>query len=526
MSIKWTVSLLFTLIVISQDAHSQEFNNLQLTEKELNLAIERAYSTGATKGFAGFKPFSKLDLVNAYIASPDSYIYDYIKKDLIDLGLSEEGVTAPSLYLEPLSEGTFRVYTFSTDVPEKKTYCLENMEGNCLDKGLNAFLNIAGQGRLHRNITFFYEGQLKGSKEEKDAILKKAYIKVKTGPFRWEFGKDSIWIGHGYHSSLLLSSNAEPFLLAKLDTDPFSLPFFLSFLGEFRYTLFHGWLDDFNMLGHRLSWKPFDIFEFGANQTVVYAKGRGYKITDWPHLFFSSDENVPGTYFNNDQRASLDMALYMPFLGKLPFLKGGKIYVEYAGEDAYAYWQKEDGQWVGPFGFEFLGGGILAGLYLTTGKTDFRIEYAENYRSYPIFYDWYKKHGINYASKGEQWYKGAPFLNKGVLMGHHMGPEAEDIFFEIRHKFENLILAGFYDRERHHLYKKIDQYHIYKTTPEIRYQYGIEALWKLKKIELQGTVIYNRYKNVDSNPDPLKIEVTAGKDAKELITGLGIKYLW
>jgi hypothetical protein len=514
-------TIFLILLIIASTGYAQEFNNIPITEKELNSDIERSFSMGITRGFSGIKPYSKKELLNVYGETQSGYIYRYIERDLM-----VEDSSSSNFYIEPISYITLRAYSFDTDVPGKKSYCLENMEGNCLDKALNAFLNVTGQGRLHRNITFFYEGQLKGSEEETDAILKKAYIKVKTGPFHWEFGKDSLWIGHGYHGSLLLSSNAEPFLLAKLDTDPFRLPFFLSKIGEFKYTLFHGWLDDFNMLGHRLAWKPFDIFEFGANQTVVYAKGRGYDITDWPHLFFSSEENVPGAYFNNDQRASLDIALYMPFLNKLPLLQGGKIYVEYAGEDTYAVWQKEDKNWVGPFGFEFLGGAILTGLYLTTGSTDFRIEYAENYRSYPIFYDWYEKHGIHKASKGEQWYKGTPFLNKGVLMGHHMGPEAEDIFFEIKHRFDNLSLTGFYDKERHHLYKKIDQYHIYKTTPEIRHQYGLDILYAFERFEINGTVIYNRYKNVDSDPDTLKISVTEGKEAKEVIGGIGIRYLW
>ena len=540
MRIKLTVFLLLLLVVTLSNAFSQEFNNIRLTENELNLTIERAYSTGATNGFAGIRPFSELDLVNAYVAAPDDYTYNYIRKDLLDIGLSKEGSSSPSFYLEPLSEVTFRVYTFSTDVPNKKSYCLENMEGNCLDKGLNAFLNVVGGGRLSRNVTFFYEGQIQAGKEDTDAILKKAYIKLKTGSLSWELGKDSIWLGHGYHGSLLLSSNAEPFLLFKVTTEePFRLPFFLKRLGEFQYTMFHGWLDNFNMLGQRLAWKPFSLLELGVNQTVTYYKDKGIKVWDWPHVFFSSSENIGGQHankYNNDQRASLDAALYMPFLNKLPYLKGGKIYAEYGGEDIYAWWQKADPTtgghhaWRGPLGFDFLGEGFILGLFLTSGDTDFRYEYAENYESHPLFFDWYKFVGVDYPSKGEQWYRGIPFSYKGALMGHVMGPEAEDNYFEIKKRAGNFVFTAFYDRQRHHIYNKIDQYHIYPATPEIRQQKGLDVLYAFKRFEIDATVIYNTYKNVNSNPDILAstkaYHILVGQDAKELITGVGIKYLW
>lgn len=500
--------------------YAMEFNNLPFTDKELNIDIERAYSMGLLQGFSGIKPYSKDELFKVYSATEDHKNIDkYIEKDIATLN---------RFFIEPLSDIKLRLYYFNTTVPGKERYCIENTEGSCLDKGLTSFINFTGQGRVNENIVFFYEGQTKTSGEVKEASLKKAYIKLRTGKVTWEFGRDSLWIGHGYHGSFLLSSNAEPFLLFKFDTEePFRLPLFLSKIGEFKYTIFHGWLDNFNILGHRLGYKPIPLIEIGANQTAVYRTDKGYKITDWPHILFSSEENVPGAYYNTDQRGSLDIALYMPFLSKIPPLKGGKIYAEYGGEDTFAWWQKEDRTWHGPLGFEFLGQGIMLGLFLTTGQTDLRLEYSENYRSYPIFFDWYKKHGINYASKGERWYRDIGFLNDNVIMGHHMGPEAEDLFIELRHRFKNFTVTGFYDRERHHLYEKIDQYHIYKTTPEIRNQYGLEVILQgWKQFELSTQIIYSRYENVDTDPSPLKINVNEGRNANELITGFSISYRW
>jgi hypothetical protein len=518
------------MLVNFTSAYAQVFNYVPLTEEELNLAVERGFAMGLTSGFSGIRPYSKIELLNLYHETQDEYLLKYIRKDLMEIGASPDGKTAPSgFYLEPISYLQTKAYIFDTDIDGKEKYCIENMEGTCLDDGFSSFTNLVGQGRLHRNVTFFYEGQLKVGEEETRGILKKAYIKIKTGKVVWEFGKDSIWIGHGRHGSFLLSSNAEPFLLFKLDTEePFRLPFFLNKAGEFKYTFFHGWLDDFNILGHRLAWKPVSILELGANQTVVYDQDKGIEVWDWPRIFVNSQENLGGK-FDNDQRGSLDLALYMPFLKKVPYagLKGGKLYAEYGGEDTYAWWQEEDGTWYGPLGFEFLGQGIIMGLFLTTGKTDFRFEYAENYRSYPILYNWYDDVGVDYPSKGELWYQGPPFLNRGVIMGHHIGPESLDVYYEIRHRFsDELIVSGFYDRQRHHLYNKIDQFNIFPTTPEKRYQYGLDALYSLKKFEFSGTFIYNKYENLDTNVDPLRFNIVKGKEAEEFIASLGIRYIF
>lgn len=513
---------LFCVIANATPVFSQEFNNIPLTDREMNLEVERAFAEGVTNGFSGIRPFSKVELLNAYHDTKDVHIYRFIKKDLMEVGMSPDGKTIPSsFYLEPLTDVTFRAYNFSTNVPGKKKYCLENMEGNCLDEGFNAFTNVTGQARLHNNVTFYYEGELKYSKEETKGLLKKAYIKVKTGPVTWEFGKDSLWLGHGYRGSLLLSNNAEPFPLFKVQVErPFDLPL--------QYTLFHGWLDDFNILGHRLAWKPFSILELGANQTSVYRKDKNFKVWDWPHLFFSSEENVPGATFNTDQRGSLDIALYMPFVNKVPYLglKGGKIYAEYGGEDTFAWWQKEDKTWHGPLGFEFLGGGYILGLYLTTGNTDFHYEYAENYESHPLLWDWYAANGINKASKGEQWYRGIPFLSKDLLMGHIMGPEGENNYFELRHRISDLVLTGFYERRRNHLYNKIDQYNIFPATPVERRQFGLEALYSWKSLDLSATIIHNVYRNTDISNDPLKFNIVPGLSSKETVIGVGIRYIF
>ncbi len=529
---------LFLCIVVSlvgvPGIWAAAFHDVPLSDGNLVREIERAYATGAIKGFGGFKHYTTEDLINSYLASPNDFLLNRLRKDL-------EDYEKPSLpfFIEPISNIEVGFYQFHTDVPNKEIYCVENQDGLCVADGFNLVSTFTGRARLHSNVVLQYEARAQLGEHKQKLSLQRLYGKYTLGPFEFTAGKESLWLGHGVHGSFLLSTNAEPFWLVKLTTSDFHIPY-LELLGKFKYMFFHGWLNDFNMLGHRLGWKPFDILEFGATQTVTYRRDKGYTILDWPKLLFSSEENVPGAEYNNDQRASLDVALYMPFLKKLPYLEGGKIYAEYAGEDIYAWWQEEDGTWYGPFGFEFLGGGLLIGGFFTTGSTDLRIEWSENYRSYPLFWDWYCNNALSkqmgqcipYASKGETWYRNIRFTNGDAIAGHHMGPEAEDFYIELGRWFgknKNLRINVFYDKEKHHLFTKIDQFHIYKTTPEIRHQYGLSGLYIYKKYEISLGVLYSRYENVDTNPDPLIINdstIARGKDVSEWVVSVGFRYVW
>lgn len=519
--------LLLFFSSINSHAYADEFNNISLIESGLSAEVERSFSMGIASGFGGIRPFSEIELLNIYNQTQG----EDIKKNILTAGLSSEGESPSSyFYIEPISDIKFSVYEFSTDVPDKKRYCLENIEGTCIDEGLTTFLNLAGQGRLFKKITFFYEGQIKDSSEGVTGDLKKAYLKLKTGIVSWEFGKDSIWLGHGYHGSLLLSNNAEPFPMIKLNTEE---PLHIPYLGQFQYTLFHGWLDDFNIMGHRLAWKPWTVVEFGANQTSVYSKNHDYKIWEWPRIFSASEENTPGSKYGTDQRASLDIALYLPFLGKIPPLKGGKLYAEYAGEDLVAAWQPEDKHlgWIWPFGFDFLTGAYMIGGMVTTGDTDIRVEYTENYKSTPLFFDIYKYYNLPYYYDANEWYVSGPYFTYGdSLLGHHMGRDADDLFLEISHKFRNLTLKVFYDKERHRIYEitgsQGDNKIVEAATPEFKYQHGLDVSYKTGKYEINALIVYNEYKNVSGSTDPLNVTPVQGMNAYEWITGVGIKYFW
>ena len=430
---------------------------------------------------------------------------------IIDIALAGDVVPSINYYFKPITQFSIRNYNYGSDFSNTK-YCLENSEGDCLDKRVNFFTEWGGEGGIGKRLSLLYRAQL----QDVDRFrFKQASLRLRTGIVSWKVGKDTVWLGHGYHGSLLLSTNAEGFLLFHFKTeDPFRLPWVLSKAGEFKYELFHGWLEDFNLLGHRLSWSPVPLIEFGFNQTVTYAKDRGYQLIEYPRVHFSSTENLGGQ-FDNDQRGSLDLALYMPFLSKLPPLKEGKFYAEYAGEDSYAWWQEEDGKWVWPIGFDYLHTAYMLGLFLTTGQTDFRVEYAQNHRNKPLFTH---INGIDLGGGGSPaWYSKIPFVNDRVFLGHHMGSQADDLFFQMEHRWLPFSIKYFYDIERHGMFN-------YPNSPEIRQQFGTTLSYRYMKTDVSANFLINRFKNVDFNPNPLGFDIREGTDRREYVIGFGIEW--
>jgi hypothetical protein len=223
--------------------------------------------------------------------------------------------------------------------------------------------------------------------------------------------------------------------------EPLFLPWGLDWIGGFRFTLFNGWLSDDNpspadprygsgvdavkdpgLLGMRFSYHPTSWFDLGFSRTILFG-GRGREVydtpKDWWELFTARNENtLPGesTRYDNDQYASFDVTARLPVLNGLGLLKSGKIYWEHGGTDLNAPWKHNEG-W-SPLIIDLLRLSDLAGLYLSTGVTDLRVEYALTHKA------WY--HNKNY-SQG--------YTYQGHPLGHHMGGDAQDWYVEVSRYF-------------------------------------------------------------------------------------------
>ena len=66
--------------------------------------------------------------------------------------------------------------------------------------------------------------------------VQKGYAKLSPWDMELEAGRDSLWWGQGAHGTLLMTDNAPPLALVKLDNpSPSLLPWFLQYLGPFKY---------------------------------------------------------------------------------------------------------------------------------------------------------------------------------------------------------------------------------------------------------------------------------------------------
>jgi hypothetical protein len=82
--------------------------------------------------------------------------------------------------------------------------------------------------------------------------------------------------------------------------------------------------------------------------------------------------------------------------------------------------------------------GVQFNDVLKTGRTDFRVEYADDIvPGYPsVFYT----HSL-YTSG---------YTYEGRVIGHHMGPESRDLFMQVSHYLrDDLIVDLAYDRHTH-----------------------------------------------------------------------------
>jgi hypothetical protein len=138
---------------------------------------------------------------------------------------------------------------------------------------------------------------------------------------QFSFGKQSQWLGVGESGPLLMSNNAEPVLMAKMDTvSPFLVPLLSRILGPARFEYFIGQLGghqfEYNdtpkvpvllgprninpqpyLSGYKVTFKPTPDFEFGMGITAQFA-GPGLPFTwhNFLRTFYShtSGANNPG----------------------------------------------------------------------------------------------------------------------------------------------------------------------------------------------------------------------------------------
>jgi hypothetical protein len=391
--------------------------------------------------------------------------------------------TAHTQLIKPI-EDVYGDYAYTdSNISEKITY---NNDGYTYDKGSNLISGFASVAEFKR-VSLYFNPEIRLSENDTAIVANKIYGTFSFLGMDLQVGQDSQWWGPGYHGSLLLSNNAQPFTMVKLaNSEPVLLPWVFRKLGLFKFTFFVTQLESERVIpepylwGLRINFKPSPYLDIGLARTALLGgEGRSSDFETWIKSFLGKGENESGSGAG-DQRAGLDATLTMPFE-----LQPVQLYAEAAGED-------EAGGLPSKWAY-------LAGLYLPRilglEEIDFRIEYANNHISgHPNV--WYN-HNI---------YKSG-YTYKGHIIGHHMGTDSEDLFIQARYilpRKQDGNISISYDREKHNLSGRVN---------ETEDQYTIKLHLPVNKSTFfNAEYSFGRIKNLDNmEGDDRNINIVSAK---------------
>ncbi len=260
------------------------------------------------------------------------------------------------------------------------------------------------------------------------AHLLDAYVAMNISDWQFSYGKQSLWWGPDESGGMMLSDNADPLTMFRINrVTPFKLPSFLGLLGPMRVEFFVGQYSGYQFMftpsglvgqygqslhpqpivhGERFSFKPTPNFEFGMSRTTDYG-GPGYPLT-W-HTFlrsvFSPDQTIPGAPNKpGSRRSGLDFSYRIR--NGLTFYADGMT-----EHDTIS-------PLVGPDVAAWLGGIYIPRLPKIP-KMDFRAEGV--YTDPPIG----GNVGSGYFYYNPTWISG--FTNSGRLMGDWVGREGQGV---------------------------------------------------------------------------------------------------
>ncbi len=248
---------------------------------------------------------------------------------------------------------------------------------------------------------------------------------------------------------------------------PVLLPWFLKYLGPFRFDVFWSKLEKDRVVaepylaGLRLNIKPLPWLEIGGSRTVIFGGEGRPDVNFSDFITILGGKNLSGDEDDSDQIAALDARIRLPFLG------GAELYGEYGGED-------EAGHFLSNLSW-------LAGLYLPrlepTGRLSLRAEYADLSHIDDNSPAWYR-HGI-YRSG---------YTYEGKILGHPAGGAAKDYYGELGAWLGDGLLAKvFFDYQE----RGFDQ-----PVREKHYQPGLGLNWLLTdQVSLRLDYAFDRAKN-------------------------------
>lgn len=167
-----------------------------------------------------------------------------------------------------------------------------------------------------------------------------SYVTWNVANWQLSFGKQSLWWGPGQNGAMLISNNAEPINMVRLDRiEPLPLPGILKHLGPMRLQMFMGRLsghhfvhvdnnvfgtynqplsDQPYVMGQKVSFKLTPNLEIGVSRTDVFG-GPVFPLTPsrlMTVFFTSNSTSNAGTKDPGDARTGFDFSYRIPGLRK------------------------------------------------------------------------------------------------------------------------------------------------------------------------------------------------------------------
>lgn len=267
------------------------------------------------------------------------------------------------------------------------------------------------------------ENQVDGSLDQ-NIYLRKATLKLGVQNLELLVGRTPIQWGHGFSGGLLFSGGQHPMDMIQLrNVAPIQLPSILKIFGQAQFSAFVAKLDrkqifpESVVIGERLAIKPHPILELAFSQSIQFMGDGAPDLSAVDILSEVIGKRLHDIYSVNlsNRNISIDGSI------RLPFMKQTKFYAELFWEDCCKY----------PFSRDLTKLFGISNPSLFNNRGTLAFEYVQTKEIY-------NRH-IPYLSG---------FINRGVSMGHQLGPDAEGYYGRYHHAFPReveLDLQGGYE---------------------------------------------------------------------------------
>jgi Capsule assembly protein Wzi len=358
---------------------------------------------------------------------------------------------------------------------------LEDSQGDVLPTGGSGRLDALSRGQLGDLFSATLHPELRMDEHGTQPQLLEEFAKLTHWGVEVGGGRESLWWGPGFHGSMLLSNNAQPFDLLKIGAaEPFTLPSVFSYLGPMKLTLVLGQLEAQRDFPHtkvgemRVDVAPASFLELGFGRAVQFdGAGRHFRARDLPGILFTPGSDHPNSPLNGNSLFSADVTVRLANVGRyLPLFTDLELYAELGWDDTCCR-----DIWI-----PLRPGGII-GLYspnlLGWAHTELRLEYAASSNIEFI-------HSI-YTSG---------YAYKGQVLSHFMGTDGKDLYVRLSRWLRPDLLLGL----------EVDQAHIGPvaagtvTLPrEHRVATGLDLSYRVSKlVSLFGAYRFSTSDNLGS----------------------------